>query len=110
MSVDDGYTSKDNRNTLLRKNIKVVSFSGAKGKKITPEDEWESLEYQVARNNRSAVESMMYLIKHKFDFGRVLRRGINNVTAELLEKVLAYNLCRIIQVSTKQKVPLKLVA
>jgi IS5 family transposase len=110
VSVDDGYTSKYNRNTLLRNNIKVVSFSGAKGKKITPEDQWESLEYQAARNNRSAVESMIYLIKHKFDFGRVLRRGINNVTAELLEKVLAYNLCRIIQVSTKQKVPLQLVA
>ncbi len=33
-------------------------------------------------------------IKHAFDFGRVARRGIENVRAEMLEKVLAYNLPR----------------
>ncbi len=38
----------------------------------------------------------MYPIKHNHHFARVMRRGIEAVTAELLEKVLAYNFCRII--------------
>ena len=39
--------------------------------------------------------SLMYTIKYGFDFGRVARRGLENVRAELLEKVLAYNFCRL---------------
>jgi len=33
----------------------------------------------------------MFLIKHNFNFDRVVRRGHKNVKAELLEKVIAYN-------------------
>ena len=44
----------------------------------------------------SAVESLMSTVKQGFDFGEVARRGVPAVTAELLEKVLAYNLCRIV--------------
>ena len=45
---------------------------------------------------RSAVESLMFTIKDGFCFGKLGRRGIDAVRDELLEKVLAYNCCRII--------------
>lgn len=94
VSVDDGYASRAGREDLKARGVKVVSISGSKGKHITPEQDWEDADYVAARNSRSAVESLMFTIKHGFDFGRVARRGLANVRAELLEKVLAYNFCR----------------
>jgi len=38
----------------------------------------------------------MFTIKDGFELGEVGRRGIDAVRAELTEKVLAYNCCRII--------------
>lgn len=98
ISGDDGYACRAARDQLLELGVKVVSISGSKGKKITSPEDWESEEYIDARNNRSAVESLMFTIKHGFNFGRVMRRGIENVRAELLEKVLAYNFCRMAEV------------
>lgn len=95
VSVDDGYSSTVGRATLLDSGVKIVSISGAKGKKITPDEDWDTEAYAVARDNRSAVESLMFTIKNGFDFGRVARRGLENVQAELLEKVIAYNFCRL---------------
>lgn len=95
---DDGYASAQNREAMLSKGVKVVSMSGAKGKKITPQDEWDSEAYRDARNGRSAVESLMFTIKYCHGFGRLRRRGLAAVEAELLEKVLAYNLLRTIEV------------
>lgn len=105
ISVDDGYASTDARSELLEMKIEVVSISGSKGKKIVGEEVWESKEYVEARNDRSAVESLMFTIKHNFNFGRVMRRGLENVRAELLEKVLAYNFCRITEVRNRKKPP-----
>ena len=96
ISTDDGYASKANRIELLGLGIKIVSINGAKGKKLTPVDEWNSEEYRRARADRSAVESIMFTLKYVFDFGYVRRRGIDEVKAELLEKVIVYNLMRII--------------
>lgn len=93
-SMDDGYSSRAARAVLKARGVAVVSVSGAKGKHITPAAEWDSEEYAEARDDRSAVESLMFTIKQGFDFGRVARRGLSNVEAELLEKVLAYNFCR----------------
>ena len=56
----------------------------------------ERQENRDARRKRSAVESLMYTIKEGFEFGELGRRGIDEVRDELLEKVLAYNCCRII--------------
>jgi IS5 family transposase len=95
VSVDDGYSSRAGRKALLGRSVKVVSISGSKGKKITPDADWDSEAYAVARDDRSAVESLMFTIKHGFDFGRVARRGLLSVHAELLEKALAYNFCRL---------------
>jgi IS5 family transposase len=94
VSTDDGYSSEEGRDELKARGVKVVSISGSKGKRITPQDDWDDPEYVDARNGRSAVESLMFTIKQGFDFGRVMRRGLENVRAELLEKVLAYNFCR----------------
>lgn len=93
VSADDGYASRANREELTGRGAKV-SISGSKGKKITGLEEWDSPEFECARNGRSAVESLMFTIKHSFDFGRVARRGLERVRAEMLEKVIAYNLCR----------------
>ena len=37
----------------------------------------------------------MFTLKQGFHFGEVARRGIDAVYGELLEKGLAYNLCRL---------------
>jgi IS5 family transposase len=95
VSVDDGYASQQGRDYLKQRGVQVVSISGSKGKRITPPEQWDDLDYVAARDGRSAVESLMFTIKHGFDFGRVARRGLVNVRAELLEKVLAYNFCRL---------------
>ncbi len=110
VSGDDGYVNTAERNTLLKMGVSVVSFSGSKGKKLLSEEEWNSDVYIETRNNRSAVESLMYTIKHNFNFDRVVRRGHENVTAELLEKVLAYNCCRLFQIRERLKQPIPLAA
>ncbi len=96
VSTDDGYASAKGRDEVLAMGVKDISISGAKGKKLTDPGDWESEVYREARRNRSAVESLMFTIKDGFCFGKLGRRGIDAVRDELLEKVLAYNCCRII--------------
>lgn len=93
VSVDDGYASAANKKALEERHIEVISINGAKGRALTAAADWESDVYGQARNKRSAVESLMFTLKQGFDFGEVARRGLHAVHAELLEKVLAYNLC-----------------
>ncbi len=93
LSVDDGYASADNVKALKMRDIDVISINGAKGRALTARADWESDVYAEARDKRSAVESLMFTLKHGFHFGEVARRGLPAVLAELLEKVLAYNLC-----------------
>ena len=75
-----------------------VTINGSKGKKLTPPDEWDAPEAQERRNRRSAVESLMFTLKYVVEFGRMRRRGLESVRAEMLEKIIAYNFRRIIQV------------
>ena len=63
---------------------------------MTDPGDWESEVHRHARRNRSAVESLISTIKDDFAFGELGRRGIDEVGDKLLEKVLAYNCCRII--------------
>lgn len=107
IGTDDGYVNTSIRNKYIEKGVKVFSFSGAKGKKVISEGDWETEEYRKARNDRSAIESLMYTIKYGFDFGHVMRRGLENVRAELLEKVLSYNFCRIIEIRKRKEKPLQ---
>ena len=45
----------------------------------------------------------MFTIKDGFSFGEHSRRGIENVRDELLEKVLAYNFCRRIEMKKRRQ-------
>jgi len=103
VSTDDGYASAKGRDMLLELGVKTVSISGAKGKRLTTREDWESEAYQDARRCRSAVESLMFTIKDGFAFGQLGRRGIEAVRDELLEKVLAYNCCRTILMRKRRR-------
>ena len=102
VSVDDGYTSKENLDAALKRGVQTVSFSGSKGKRIT-EDFWDAPANKYARNKRSAVESGMFTLKFNHNFGRLARRGIEAVNQEQSEKILAYNFMQILRVREKIK-------
>jgi len=106
VSTDDGYASAKGRDAVLGLGVKDLSISGAKGKKLTDPDDWASQEYRDARRNRSAIESLMFTIKDGFEFGEVGRRGLEAVREELLEKVLAYNCCRIVLMRKRKRAEL----
>jgi IS5 family transposase len=102
VSSDDGYSDKSARQDLLATGIEVVSISGAKGKKITSAEEWKRPEYRAARANRSGIESLVFTLKAGYEFGQLLRRGQENVRAELTEKILAYNIGQIVRVRERR--------
>lgn len=97
VSVDDGYSSAGNRKKLRELGVKTISMNGAKGRNVTPEQEWESEEYEQARDDRSAVESQVFTLRYKFHLYTFSRRSLGNVQAELYEKVIAHNLWRAAQ-------------
>jgi hypothetical protein len=47
------------------------------------------------------MESLVFTLKEGFEFGQMIRRTHDNVLAEMLEKVLAYNISQIIRVRKK---------
>ena len=104
-SADDGYSSQEGLEEVLRLGIKVVSISGAKGKKLIEAPQWKSQPYRQARAERSAIESLVFTLKEGFEFGEMVRRTHENVLAEMLEKVLAYNISQIIRVRKKLSEP-----
>jgi Transposase DDE domain len=100
-SADDGYSSQEGREEVLGLGVKVVSISGAKGKRLLEARQWKSRPYRQARAERSAIESLVFTLKEDFEFGQMARRTQENVLAEMLEKVLAYNISQIIRVRNK---------
>src|ERR1700752_1281973 len=100
-SADDGYSSQEGLEEVLGLGVKVVSISGAKGKKIIEARQWKSQPYRQARAERSAIESLVFTLKEGFEFGEMVRRTHENVLAEMLEKMLAYNISQIIRVRKK---------
>ena len=110
VSTDDGYASAKGRDEVLGLGVKDISISGSKGRKLTTPEQWESECYRDARRNRSAVESLMFTIKNGFEFGELGRRGLEAVQNELLEKVLAYNCCRIILMRNRRRTELEAAA
>lgn len=94
VSVDDGYSSTGNRQALQLLGVQTISMNGAKGKKITPEEQWDSPTYEQARKKRSAVESLVFTVRFKFHLYRFSRRGLAATRAEMYEKVIAHNLWR----------------
>ena len=79
----------------------MVSISGAKGKRLLEAQQWKSRPYRQAQAERSAIESLVFTLKEDFEFGEMARRTHENVLAEMLEKVLAYNISQIIRVRKK---------
>ncbi len=75
------------RNGFIPSLIVPEGNAGDSGELI-PETDWNSLEYMEARAEGSAVESIMFTLKYIFEFGRLRSRGIEEVRAELLEKVI----------------------
>ena len=59
-SADDGYSTQQRREEVLSLGLKVVSISGAKGKKIIEAQKWKSEPYRQARAERSAMESLVF--------------------------------------------------
>jgi Transposase DDE domain len=100
-SADDGYSSQEGREEVLGLGVKVVSISGAKGKRLLEAQQWKSRLYRQARAERSAIESLVFTLKEDFEFGEMARRTHENVLAEMLEKVLAYNISQMIRVRKK---------
>ena len=96
ISADDGFTSRQGRDALLAAGVEQVSFSGSHGKKLLSEEEWNDPSYIQARKGRSAVESLIFVLKHVFAFARLRRRGREEAEGELLEKVIAYNFSRML--------------
>ena len=108
VSSDDGYSSRAGKEKLEEIGIGIVSISGSKGKRITDPEQWDIEPYRKARNDRSAVESLMFTLKDGFEFGRLARRGIDAARSELTGKVLAYNFCRKIEIRKRQVEQLRL--
>jgi hypothetical protein len=104
-SADDRYSTQHGRDEVLGLGLKVVSISGAKGKKIIEAQKWKSQAYRQARAERSAMESLVFTLKESFEFGEMMRRTHENVFAEMLEKVLAYNISQIIRMRKKLSEP-----
>ena len=102
-----GTLQRKGGNDILGEGVGVVSISGSKGKKLIGEEDWDSEVYREARSGRSAIESLIFVLKHCFAFGRLSRRGLEAVRAEMLEKVLAFNSSRIIYVRKKKRQKLK---
>src|SRR6195256_447855 len=100
-SADDGYSSQEGREEVLGLGVKVVSISGAKGKRLLEAQQWKSRPSRQARAERSAIESLVFTLKEGFEFGEMVRRTHENLLAEMLEKVLAYNISQIIRVRKK---------
>lgn len=102
VSVDDGYSSREGHDGVRELGVKIVSISGAKGKKLLGEN-WDGEEYRLARVGRSAVESLMFCLKYGFDFGQLSRTGLAAAREEFLEKCLAYNACRTILLRKRKR-------
>jgi hypothetical protein len=103
VSTDEGYAAAQGRDDVPAMQVKAISIRGAKGKKLTEEGDRQSQEYRDARRNRSAVESLMFTIQDGFEFGALGRRGLEAVRDERLEKVRAYNRCRILLMRKRRR-------
>lgn len=102
VSVDDGYSSQQGLEAVREMGIALVSIGGSKGKKLLEPAQWKSAAYRRARAERSAIESLVFTLKDGFDFGLVMRRGREAARAEMLEKVLAYNIVQTLRVEQRK--------
>lgn len=105
ITVDDGYSSAKGLQAAKDLGVERVSISGSKGRRLLGEDLWADPGYQQLRNDRSAVESVIFVVKHNHGFGQLARRGLEEVRCESLEKIIAYNLWRACVVAERKAKP-----
>ena len=103
VSADDGYSSNQGVRTVKAEGVNWVSINGAKGKKLTSDIDWISEELTEARRMRSAVESLMFVLKHVLGFGKLRRRNIESVRLEMLQKVIVHNFRQMIIVEERNE-------
>lgn len=96
VSLDDGYTGTENLREGQELGIKLVSFSGARGKFLIGEEKWNSESYRKARRGRNGAESGISVLKAMQGFDEMVRTGIEEVRGEQLEKVISYNALKIV--------------
>ena len=114
---DFGFPSLDSwietRQVRMKSHLSFISMNvatqGVKGKvrekfklmmrmadKLTIDD-WDTTNYINARNDRSTVISSMFTLKFRHNFGKLRRRGFEEVHAEQMEKVIAHNFIHMIR-------------
>lgn len=103
ITADDGYAVEALRDQLLADGIDKVFFCGVNAKAFTDEADWNDPAYQEARRGRSAVEALVFVLKFLFGFGRLRRRGLEAVQAELLAKAVAHNFYRMVLLRTQAR-------
>lgn len=102
-TFDDGYTNSAVRDQYLQLGVKIFSYAGANGRAVIGKKTYDSEEYREARRKRSAAEAHIYTLKYGYDFRAVMRRGIQDVRSEMLGKVLAYNMRRLVTLREKKQ-------
>lgn len=102
VSVDDGYTGAEQLNEALELGIRIVSFSGARGKALLGEKKWESKPYQEARRARNGAESGISVLKARQGFGQLATYELERARGELLEKVIGYNALKIVSLRKRK--------
>lgn len=91
VSVDDGYAGTKTAVEVANLGVKHLSVSGAKGRRQLGEL-WDEPTIRELRVWRPAAEARIYLLKRNVRAGRVSRSGRAAVEAELMAKVLVFNL------------------
>jgi len=102
-TFDDGYTNGPVRDEYIKRGVEIFSYAGANGRQVIGKETYDTEEYREARRNRSGAESNIYTLKYGYDLKAVMRRGIEEVRSEMLGKVLAYNMRRLVALGEKKR-------
>jgi hypothetical protein len=93
-SFDDGYANGPAAAQAEAAGTRI-SVSGAKGKRQTDPNDWDSDTYTDLRRLRPQVESDIHALKARHGWARVGRRSLPRVRRSLMEGIIAYNLLKL---------------
>jgi hypothetical protein len=77
--------------------MQTMSTSGAKRRKVIGEALWDRDDYREAGRLRGLMESPIFVLKHVNGVTRMRRAGVAAVRLEIIEKIIAYNAVRAVQ-------------
>ncbi len=90
--ADKGYCSAENRFKLKIKGFKDgLMYKAFKNK---PLSRWQKLFNKIISKTRYIVEQGFGTLKRKFKIGRASYIGLNKVSAQLIFKVMCFNLLK----------------